>query len=410
MIDYFFFKKQLNRIASHLTIQYIVLGILVFATAHLEAQTAIGGTTPHGSAMLDIQSDSKGVLFPRLTSTQRDDMSAPATGLMIFNTTTGCLEINLGSEITPLWQSLICKPGTVGAISADPTTIPVSGAVLIPNQPAAGQTISIPYTGGDGGAYIGETVNSTGVSGLTATLPSGNFANGAGTVTYTISGTPANGGIASFALQIGGQSITISFKVGCGAYVAQNQWKVFACHNLGADLSADPFSPSWRLNGDYYKWGTNTKAADGPTENNSNETMPGWSYSSAVDNSWLDTDPMGNNPCPSGFRVPTREQWNAIANSQLNPGTSIGTNWTDNATNYTSGRLFGTNLYLPAAGWRDFVSGNLLERGFTGNYWASTQIISVNEVAYAIILSQSSASTTSFGRGNGLSVRCIEED
>jgi hypothetical protein len=44
---------------------------------------------PDNSAMLDVQSTSKGMLIPRLTSAQRDAISTPATGLLIFNTSTG---------------------------------------------------------------------------------------------------------------------------------------------------------------------------------------------------------------------------------------------------------------------------------------------------------------------------------
>jgi hypothetical protein len=69
---------------------------------------------------------------------------------------------------------------------------------------------SVPYTGGNGGSYNGQTVNSTGVTGLTATLTAGNFANGAGSLTYTITGTPASSGTASFAISIGGQSCTFT--------------------------------------------------------------------------------------------------------------------------------------------------------------------------------------------------------
>jgi uncharacterized protein (TIGR02145 family) len=68
----------------------------------------------------------------------------------------------------------------------------------------------VPYTGGNGGTHNGQTVTSTGVTGLTATLPAGTFANGSGSLTYTISGTPASSGTASFALSIGGQTCTLT--------------------------------------------------------------------------------------------------------------------------------------------------------------------------------------------------------
>ncbi len=38
------------------------------------------------SAILDVKSTDQGMLIPRMTSTQRDDITIPATGLMIFDT------------------------------------------------------------------------------------------------------------------------------------------------------------------------------------------------------------------------------------------------------------------------------------------------------------------------------------
>ncbi len=42
-------------------------------------------TAPHNSAMLDIKSDSKGLLMPRLTTLQRTSIPGPATGLTVFD-------------------------------------------------------------------------------------------------------------------------------------------------------------------------------------------------------------------------------------------------------------------------------------------------------------------------------------
>ena len=71
----------------------------------------------------------------------------------------------------------------------------------------------ISYTGGNGGTHNGQTVTSTGVTGLTAILSAGTFANGNGTLTYTITGTPSAPGTASFAINIGGQSCTLTRQV-----------------------------------------------------------------------------------------------------------------------------------------------------------------------------------------------------
>ena len=69
-----------------------ILATLFFVVERpLSAQTAIGGSTPDASAMLDVQSTTKGMLPPRLTSAQRDAISNPAEGLIIYNTESDCL-------------------------------------------------------------------------------------------------------------------------------------------------------------------------------------------------------------------------------------------------------------------------------------------------------------------------------
>lgn len=72
----------------------------------------------------------------------------------------------------------------------------------------SGSTLTVPYTGGNGGAYpVGTpiTASSGTVTGLTLTLQAGNLANGAGSLVYTISGTPSGVGNAVFSLAFGGQ-------------------------------------------------------------------------------------------------------------------------------------------------------------------------------------------------------------
>lgn len=80
-------------------------------------------------------------------------------------------------------------------------------------------SVTMAYTGGNGGAYAISMAASTGVEGLTATLVAGTLANGSGTLVYTISGTPLSAGTASFVLSIGGQSCTITLTVAGSAVV-----------------------------------------------------------------------------------------------------------------------------------------------------------------------------------------------
>lgn len=61
-------------------------------------QVAIGSDpTPHTSAVLDVQSTTKGFLFPTMTTTQRDAIPTPATGLTIFNSTTSKINFYNGA-------------------------------------------------------------------------------------------------------------------------------------------------------------------------------------------------------------------------------------------------------------------------------------------------------------------------
>lgn len=52
----------------------------------LNAQVGIGTTSPHASSMLDVSSTSKGMLTPRMTTVQRNTITTPADGLIIYDT------------------------------------------------------------------------------------------------------------------------------------------------------------------------------------------------------------------------------------------------------------------------------------------------------------------------------------
>ena len=57
---------------------------LLLATVSSQAQVGIGTTTPAASAQLDVSSTSKGLLPPRMTKVQRDAITTPVPGLMIW--------------------------------------------------------------------------------------------------------------------------------------------------------------------------------------------------------------------------------------------------------------------------------------------------------------------------------------
>jgi hypothetical protein len=63
--------------------------LAAYSTISLTAQIGIGTTTPASNAALEISSTSKGLLLPRLTTTQRSAIAYPSSGLLIYNSTTG---------------------------------------------------------------------------------------------------------------------------------------------------------------------------------------------------------------------------------------------------------------------------------------------------------------------------------
>lgn len=60
----------------------------------IDAAGLVGiGGTPNAAALLDVASTTKGFLPPRMTTTQRDNITSPPAGLVVYNSTTGKLNV-----------------------------------------------------------------------------------------------------------------------------------------------------------------------------------------------------------------------------------------------------------------------------------------------------------------------------
>lgn len=71
-------------------------------------QVGVGIGLPDASSLLDITSITQGFLYPRMTTTQRDAIGSPATGLSIYNTTNSDPNFFNGSA----WRRITHAPGT----------------------------------------------------------------------------------------------------------------------------------------------------------------------------------------------------------------------------------------------------------------------------------------------------------
>lgn len=61
--------------------------LVFFCIIHANAQVGIGTSNPDPSSILDMNSTSAGMLAPRMTTTQRNAISSPATGLLVYDLT-----------------------------------------------------------------------------------------------------------------------------------------------------------------------------------------------------------------------------------------------------------------------------------------------------------------------------------
>lgn len=111
-----------------------LISVLCFLFAFsIHAQVGIGTETPNASSLLELSSTSKGLLVPRMTEAQKNAISSPAQGLLIYQTdgTIGFYNHD-GSNWSPLSQSSLSTPtflyGTENVL-LDGTTSPTVGTM-----------------------------------------------------------------------------------------------------------------------------------------------------------------------------------------------------------------------------------------------------------------------------------------
>ena len=105
--------------------KYNLLGLMLLFTSTIFAQVGVGITTPETSAMLEVKSSSKGFLPPRLTYAQRQAISSPATGLMIYCTNCGPGEpqfYNGTAWVNMMGGTALTQPPTVSTTAASNIT------------------------------------------------------------------------------------------------------------------------------------------------------------------------------------------------------------------------------------------------------------------------------------------------
>ena len=177
--------------------------------------------------------------------------------------------------------------------------------------------------------------------------------------------------------------------------------KTWMDRNLGATKVAVT-STDADAYGDLYQWG---RLADGHQCRNSGTTarssttdIPGNANFIINTQNWRNPgndllwDGVNgiNNPCPSGYRLPTKAEWIAEYSTWV--------------TQNIAG-AFSSTLKLTATGFREKSNGNINLVGTRGHYWASGVVSATNSHA---IRFDSSVDADGI-KGDGFSVRCIKD-
>ena len=181
--------------------------------------------------------------------------------------------------------------------------------------------------------------------------------------------------------------------------------KVWMDRNLGATQVATSSTDAASY-GDLYQWGRGADRhqirTSGTTTTLSTTDAPGnadfiLATSSPYDwrsgqntNLWQGVSGT-NNPCPTGYRIPTEIEWEAERLS-----------WSAN----TSVGAFASPLKLPMAGYRRLSGGSLSDVGSLGLYWSST--VSSTD-ARSLRFYSFLALVNTNNRADGFSVRCLKD-
>jgi hypothetical protein len=116
---------------------YFLLALYLIICNIIVAQVGINtdGSAPDAAALLDLKSTTKGLLPPRMTTAQRDQIATPPSGLVIYNI--DCEEFQYYKSTG--WKTLgssagqIASPGAINGntnLCANATGISYSAAVV----------------------------------------------------------------------------------------------------------------------------------------------------------------------------------------------------------------------------------------------------------------------------------------
>ena len=379
------------------------------------------GATPDNSSMLDVSATDKGLLIPRMTTTQRNAIASPAHSLMIYNLTTDCLELyNASSSI---WVSIGCTgcqlPGSFTATTATNIT---------------GTSFDANWTASTGATnyYLDVAIDTA----FTTFVTGYNNLSVGNVITYSVDTNLACATTYYYRLRaenscgtsINSNIITLTTPscvctVTCGT-------QSFACTNInvGTMITSAPGGQLMTAPGGNEKYCYNDILANCTTYGGMYEWDEAMDYASSIN-----CDPCGSSGvqgiCPAGYHMPTDLEWSRYeyclestisptggttlatfqtvagwrgTNSAAGPGAKMKDDVTWNGTN-TSG------FKSVPAGYRYGGTGSFLNLTSFSYHWSATEISAANAWYRRSYSSESRSNRVDINKPFGFSVRCLQD-
>ena len=303
-----------------------------------------------------------------------------------------------------------------------------TGIAVIKGVAINNLTIEVNYSGGNGKSYLSQSISSTQVTGLKASLSAGTLANGNGSLKYIVSGTPATVGKAYFMLSIGGKTcsfnITVEDKIQVGVGklgaiiqdIDGNSYKTVILGTqqwMAENLKVSKFNDGTLIPNitDHSQW--------------PEQTTPSWCYYKNDISFNADLGKLYNlysvnielngnkNVCPTGWHVPSANDWDVLT-EYLGGRIDIGIKLKEKGTQYW---MYIDNSITNSSLFSARAAGDIANRGEaflglkeTASWWSTTGDVDWPGwyKSYSLTSYNNNSDLVLNPKDVGLSVRCIK--